>query len=271
MTKKIHAYMPFLKCSMQQKMTYKLNFVLNLIGQIIRCLIAVFLWLAVFDNSLSSTLEGFTKGEMVIYIIMSTVTSNMTANSTDTFIGYDVKDGRIGIDMLKPINIRCMLFFESLADFFMNTMFIAFPLWLFLEIYSINKNGFEFSVINCLLFILSVFLGFIILFLFNFCFGILAFVVTNMWGMTNLKKSVVEFLSGAIIPIVFFPKIIQHILFIFPFVSINYIPVMICMGKISFDDMIKQFVIQFLWIIILERLGHMLWSQAIKSFTMQGG
>ncbi len=270
--RRLNAYFPFTKCRLQQKLVYKFNFFMTFIGQVIKCLITLFLWKAVFDNSDSGVIKGFTVSEMMMYIFMSAITLCMTANSTDAYISYEVRDGKIGLDLIKPISLRCKLFFDSLADFISGTLFTAVPLWagMFLIMKFFNVN-IKFSCINFGFFVISVFMGFIVLFLFNFCFGILSFFVTNIWGIRNLKHSIVNFLSGSIIPLAFFPDLVQKILALFPFTVTNYTPVMIYLGKISGMNIVKYFVIQILWVIILYFLGRILWNKATNHLTMLGG
>lgn len=270
--KKMKAYLPFTKCGLQQKLIYKFNFFMTFIGQVIKCLIVLFLWKAVFDNSDSEVIKRFTVSEMMIYIFMSAVTLNMTANSTDAFISYEVRDGKIGLDMIKPISLHCKLFFDAMADFISGTLFTAFPLWIgmIFVTYFVDGNV-PVRVENFFLFVISAFMGFIVLYLFNFCFGILSFFVTNIWGIRNLKHSIINFLSGSVIPLAFFPDLARNVLELFPFASINYTPVMIYLGKVAGTDMLRFFGIQILWIIILYFLSHALWNKATNHLTMLGG
>ncbi len=270
--KRMRAYLPFTKCRLQQKIMYRFNFFMTLVGQVIKCLIALFLWKAVFDNSSSSVINGFSVTEMMVYIFMSSITLNMTANSTDANISYEVRDGKIGLDMIKPISMHCKLFFDALADFVSGTLFTAFPMWIgmIVAIYIINKD-LSINILNFVLFIMSAFMGFVVLYLFNFCFGILSFFVTNIWGIRNLKYSIINFLSGSVIPLAFFPDLARRILELFPFASINYTPVMIYLGKVEGIGLVKIFGIQIVWIIILYFMSHLLWNKATNHLTMLGG
>lgn len=270
--KKAKCYFKFTKCRLQQKMTYKFNFILTNIGQLIRCFIQTFLWRAIFLNSESEIINGFTSTDMILYVFMSAVIVNMTTSYPDSIMGYEVREGKIGLDIIKPINLQKKLYFDSLSDFISGTTFVALPLWcmIIFILFLLNK-AVVISVKSLILFVISAFIGFNVMFLFNYCFGLISFFVTNMWGIRNLKHTIVGFLSGAIIPLSFFPKVIQGLFNILPFSSINYTPVMIYLGKITGYEILLVIGIQVVWIVILFFLSQGLWSMAIKRFTMLGG
>lgn len=81
-------------------------------------------------------------------------------------------------------------------------------------------------------------------FYFNICFGFSAFVFKNLWGSNLLKNSLVAFMSGSLIPLVFFPKLIADLLHLLPFSSLVYTPVMIVIGKYSIAQICQALALQ---------------------------
>jgi ABC-2 type transport system permease protein len=120
-------------------------------------------------------------------------------------------------------------------------------------------------------FLVSLFLGVVISFLFDFIFGMLAFYVKNLWGIGFGKFALVRLLSGALIPLVFFPKPIQNILNLLPFKGMIYTPVMIFLGKYQSQEMLMSMMNQVLWIGILALCNYLLWRKAVTRLTVQGG
>lgn len=127
------------------------------------------------------------------------------------------------------------------------------------------------DIFTICMYLLSALLGYIILFFVNFSFGILSFYVTNIWGIRNLKYAVLDFLSGAIVPIAFLPHVIQRIMDFVPFASINYVPVTIYLGKVSGLNILKTLIMQSVWIFLLFILSNILWNKATKRLTILGG
>lgn len=267
-----HRYIPFTKSIMKENMSYRFDFIMNNVGQLVKCFVLFFLWQAVYLNSSITSFHGFSVNDIAIYIFMSTITINMIGNSVDVSIGNEVWDGSISMNLIKPINYQVKLLFESFAKFVQGFLFLALPLWLgLIAVRFITLSEYPPNPGRICLYLISALLGYMVLFLINFCFGILSFYVTNIWGIRNLKYAILDFLSGVIIPIAFLPGWLQHILDFVPFSSINYFPVIIYLGKISNAEVLRTLMIQIVWIFVLFLLSKLLWNKAIKRLTLLGG
>jgi ABC-2 type transport system permease protein len=271
-TKRLRIYLPFTRSIIQIMMTYRLNFYFFVFGSVLKTFVIYYLWQAVFTNSSSAVLNGFTASDMLIYIFMSSITAGTISNRIDQVIGSEVKDGSIAMNLIKPINYHLRLLFESFGELLYGTLCVSLPLYLALiafRFFSIGELPPNFSIIGP--YILSVIFGFSIMFLFNFCFGLLAFYVTNTWGIGQLKHVIINFISGQMVPLVFFPVWLQNGLVFLPFSSINYIPVMIYLNKINGTALIKAFAVQVFWVIFLLLFSIWLWKKATKRLTILGG
>jgi ABC-2 type transport system permease protein len=122
-----------------------------------------------------------------------------------------------------------------------------------------------------ILYLISTLLGILINFYFSYSFGLLSFKVTNMWGMSQIMDAIVRLLSGALIPISFFPGVIQKIIFILPFSSLIYTPTMIYLGKLTGLEVVKALSLQIVWIIVLAAIAKLLWKTMVKQLTILGG
>lgn len=271
--KKIYRiYGPFTQSVLQMKMSYKLDFFMSIVGQLIKCLIVYYLWRAVFLNASSRMINGFTSTEIIAYVFMSTITANIVSNSVDVTIGGEVWDGSISMNLIKPINYEIKLFFESIAELLQGTLIISLPIWIGFICFSyFCSSEVPPNIKTILFYLLSSFLGFLILFLFNFIFGVFSFYVTNIWGIRNLKYALLEFLTGSVIPLAFLPTCVQIVINFVPFASINYIPVMIYLKKITGYELYKSLGIQLIWIITLYFIGVLVWNKAIKRLSILGG
>ena len=82
---------------------------------------------------------------------------------------------------------------------------------------------------------------------------------------------VINFFSGQLIPIDFFPAALKNALDYLPFSGMSYTPVMIYLGKYSTNQIIFSIGVQVVWIGILYILYKILWAKAIKRVTVLGG
>ena len=121
------------------------------------------------------------------------------------------------------------------------------------------------------LYFVSSFFGFLVNFFFGYSFGLLAFKITNMWGMSQIVQAIFQLLSGALIPLTFFPGLIQKLLDFLPFKSIIYAPCMMYLGKFSCNEIIFTLGIQIIWVVILYFVSKLIWNALIKQLTILGG
>ncbi len=270
--KNLFIYTPFIKSILKDNLAYKGTFYLYILCKILCVFITYYLWKAIFLSSDNASLGGFTDIEMVAYIFMSFVCSNIVFISMTTKIGNDVMDGSIAINLIKPISYKLKLLSESFGEMVYKLIFPSLFIWVGVEYYKFcTMENYRFLLSNALLFLLSSFLGFIIYFLFEFCFGMLAFYSTYVWGMEIIKNSILTFLTGQLIPLTFFPDTIQKIFDYFPFALMNYAPVMIYLGKFNSSKIMFLIVKQLVWIVLLEIFSYRLWKRITKRISILGG
>lgn len=265
-------YLPFAKSEIQRALAYRISFFGFILGDILQIAVSFYLWSAIFTSSSSPTMNGFTKNDMMVYIIISFITAMTIGSGTEWIIGGEVRSGEIAINLIRPINYRIRLMAQALGSIFWQFIAIFMPIWITMvsvRYFTLGELPPHIGTIG--LYLLSLILGFIIWFLFNFCFGLFAFYVTYTWGLNMFKDTLVKFISGAIIPIVFFPDWFQKILMFLPFGSINYTPVMIYLNKYTGNETLRVLGIQVLWVIILYVFSRFLWSKATKRLTIMGG
>ena len=89
--------------------------------------------------------------------------------------------------------------------------------------------------------------------------------------MNILKNSIINFLSGMLIPLAFMPDFLRKTLEYMPFSSMNYTPVMIYMGKYSIYETVFRLLVQAVWAVIIYALSKIIWLGAIKRLSVQGG
>jgi ABC-2 type transport system permease protein len=84
-----------------------------------------------------------------------------------------------------------------------------------------------------LMFVVSLVLGFLLLFHLNFLLGSLAIVALDIRHISWAYFSVVRFLGGQIVPLWLFPPIIAVLAEVLPFKGTYYIPISIYIGKLT--------------------------------------
>lgn len=265
-------YIPFMRAGLQTMIAYRMNFLGFVIGGLVYCFVMYYLWKAVFTSSGGATFMGFSMTDMVIYLFLSNVTGQLTFSSASNDIGEEIKDGSISMRLIKPVNTDLSYLATELGCSLMKLIVFALPVIVGLEVYRFCVFGMvEFQPINFLLYLLSILFAYLISFRVNLCFGFVAFYVKNLWGIGIFKNSIINFLSGALIPLAFMPEWLKMILEYMPFASMSYTPVMIYMGKYDVNEMIFRLIMQLVWVMITYALSRIIWIGAVKKLSVQGG
>lgn len=272
MTKFLRIYWPFALNQIKSNFVYKGRFYLFILRKFLGMFIYYYLWMAIYANSASNQLGGFTRSEMILYVFMSYTISDIVMVNISSEIGYDVLDGSVAMNLIKPINYRMNLAFKSLGIMIYRTVVPSLFIWVGLEIYKVSNLGMTvISPVTVILSLLSIFLSFLIYIFFDYCFGMLAFITTYIFGMNIIKNAALNFLTGKLIPISFFPIIVQKLFSFLPFTAMTYVPVMIYLGKYSRTQALGEIGKQVLWVVAFYLLGTLLWKRIEKRIVILGG
>lgn len=272
MRRMLKTYLPFSRAGFQDAIAYKMNFLAFFLGEVFYCFVMYFVWKAVFQSTTSPTFMGFTMGDMVVFLFVSNVTRYLVGTDSTYAVGEEIKDGSIIMRLIKPVQYdRSILFFE-LGQKVTTIIMVTLPILIGVEVYKFLQTGITgFRLHSFIFFVISITLAYLLSFYMNICFGFMAFFLKNLWGFNILKEGIINFLSGAIIPIAFMPTLLQKILGALPFASLSYTPVMIYMGKYSGFELFSSIGLQIIWLIIIYGLSKGIWHLSIKHLTVQGG
>lgn len=272
MKRKLKVYMPFLENQFKRNLAYKGSFYLFILCSLFGPFISYYLWMAIYGSAMGSVLGGFTQAEMVVYVFMTYVTSSLVKIDISDEISDDVMEGTVSMTLIKPIDYRMSLISKAMGESLYRFLAPSVFVWVGMEIYKVTVLGLGITPIkNLLLYIVSMIMSFFIFTLFEFCFGMVAFVTTYMFGMNMAKEAILGFLSGQLIPVSFFPEAAQRILEFLPFSSMIYAPVMVYLGKYSGMELAFVLGRQLVWIVVLYGLGSFLWGRITRRLIVLGG
>lgn len=270
-------YLPFSKSGMLDLLAYKGAIYSWFLISALSLICTFFLWIAIYKNSPSDSINGFTLKEMLAYTCFINIASfGVSAGSTHEKISDEIKDGSIAMQLIKPISYRLRFVFVTLGNY-LGTLFIFTIPLLFISLIVLHflKVFVITSLIqllfHILLFIISQLVGCMLYDAFNYFFGLCTFYTQASFGMFQLKEVIIRFLSGSMIPLAFFPSWISKILHYSPFAYIGQNPTLILLLKLNFKEIIINLLIALVWIVALEIINSLFYAKAIKNITIQGG
>lgn len=268
--KSIKTYGAFAKGQIKIMSAYRANLLMGLIGQLILLVVTYFLWIAIYSSSSKGVMNGFNLGEMLTYIMITLLIGIVTSSNISSQISNEVRDGSIAMNLIKPIDYSKRIIFMGLGQFIFSFLTLFLPGAILITIYGI-KNGVQIDFFSIVLSLVSISLGLLINIYYSYILGLLSFKFYNIWGISQIARAIVMLVSGAMIPLTFFPKVIQSLFNFMPFSSIIYTPAMIYLNKFSGIEIAKSLGLQLIWIVILIFLSKAMWSKLIDNLAIQGG
>lgn len=272
MKKRLKIYAPFSLNEIKRQMSYKGAFYLFVLISTFGSFISYYLWMAVYGSSTSGVLGGLTRNEMIVYVFMVYVTGSVVTISISGWVSDDIVKGTVAMNLIKPIDYRMSLIARAAGNMVYRFLLPGVIIWIGLEVYKVQVLGMEITGIGTvLLYLVSAVMSFLIYVLFDFCFGMIAFFTTYIFGMLLAKAALLSFLTGQLIPLSFFPENVQKAFDYLPFSSMIYTPVMIYLGKYSGNELIFVLARQIVWILVLYGVGSLIWRKVTTRLVVLGG
>ena len=265
--KAVRLYWAFARVGFINTLAYRLRYYTGIVTYFIYVSVYYFIWKAIYAHSAS--IEGFDFTHLLTYIGVGWIIRSFYFNNIDQDLAYQVIEGRLAMDLIKPVNIQLMYVSRAAGESVFRLALLTVPTAVVLfMVYPLRRPA---SVGHAGAFLVSVALSFLIVAAINFAVGTFALHLQSILGLMRAKFFLLELFSGLLLPISFFPHIVQKILSVMPFEYISYIPMLIYLGKLSGSGLARAIAIQILWVAILLAIGDGLWRWSSRKVTIQGG
>ncbi len=272
MKKFFKTYLPFSANVIKSNLAYQGAFYLFIFCSLFSSFINYYLWKAIYGSAENVVLGGLTAGEMVVYVFMTYVTSSIVMVGISEDISMDVVKGNVAMQLIKPIDYRMSQLFRGIGYSVYRFIVPGIFVWIGVEIYRAATLDVAFTgVLNIVIYLCSTVMSLMIYLLFDFCFAMIAFFTTYIFGLNMAKSAVMSFLTGQLIPLSFFPETVQRVFDFMPFSSMIYTPVMIYLGKCTGTDLLFSLLKQVFWIVVLYSAGTFIWKRVTKRLVVLGG
>ena len=257
----------FARVGFVNTLAYRLRYYTGIVTYFIYVSVYYFIWKAIYTHSAS--IEGFDFAHLLTYIGVGWIIRSFYFNNIDQDLAYQVIEGRLAMDLIKPVNIQLMYVARAAGESVFRLALLTVPtaLVLFL-VYPLRPPA---SVGSAGAFLASVCLSFMIVAAINFAVGTFALRLQSILGLMRAKFFLLELFSGLLLPMTFFPHIVQKIMDVMPFEYISYVPMLIYLGKLHGRALARAIATQVFWVAVLLALGDGLWRWSTRKVIIQGG
>lgn len=183
-----------------------------------------------------------------------------------------ITSGNVAYELCRPLNIYNSWFIKNCAVRLSNATLRCFPIliiaFLLPKPYKFNLPS---SGISALLFVITLFLGFMVVISYCMLVYIFTFYTISPMGVRIALVMTSDFLSGGLVPLPFLPQWLTNYLYLSPFAAMQNIPFRIYSGQIPVSEAFNAISLQIFWLILLILFGKFIMSRALKNVTVQGG
>jgi ABC-2 type transport system permease protein len=260
-------YVEFSRVGFVNILAFRLRYFTGIITYFLNVTVYYFIWTAVFH--LASTRAGYTLAQMITYVSVGWIMRSFYWNTIDQEMAYEVIEGKIAMDFIKPVSIQWMWICRAMGESAFRLGLLTLPTAIVVGlVFPVQRPS---SMENFLLFMLGVIGSFFLMGAVNFMIGTCAIPLKSILALIRAKYWLIELLSGLLIPIAFFPPQLQKIMAWLPFEHIANTPLQIYLGKLDRAHALDALATQWMWVAVLMFLAHVWWEHASKKITIHGG
>ncbi len=264
----MYKYLYYIKIQFAVYFAYTWNLIVDILLSFLGIIIILFVWNSIYMAH--GSLSGYSFNSIVVYYLFVVALGKLVYSGTAKTLTTYIYNGTLATFQIRPANIRLLLFIEDFVNIFINTVISMIITSFCLFIFSGLWPSANISFISFMLFIPAYIFAVIINYMLYFIVGTAAFWTTTVGGLRITISTFIKIFTGALVPLTLFPNYIKNIISITPFPYLINFPINVITNNIALDNILKEYLIEILWTVILFLLCNILWKKGIKQYESIG-
>ena len=256
----LHLFYSIFKYSLARDMEYKTNFIGSLFVDAIYYLSWYFFFEVIYSKT--SVLGDFDREAILVFLIATFFTDTLFMMLFDGAgqLREHIRTGSLDFILLRPVNSQFLISFRYIRSYALVSIFVlSVILYNILSLFHPNAL----NIINIVMFIISIFMGTIIWYCFEFLTSCLTFYFRDFRTGGWLTHEIMKF---SMRPDSIYQGFMRKILFsILPMALVASVPSRLLMYGLSTQNQ-KYFVAQIIIVLILLSLTRILWKVGLKRY-----
>ena len=264
-------YFALTRAGVMESLQYRLGTAVTLFANLIYLVLVYFLWKAIYASAGTDVVNGMSFTDTMIYLILATALFNFLEMFVVWDMSRSIQSGKIILDLLKPMNFRSYTFWSYSGSHVVLFCLTFVPTFI---VVMIVTHGAIPMGINLLYFAVSTALALVVNFSIEMIVATICLYTESTWGINIVKETIVLLLSGASIPLAFFPGTLRKAVEFMPFRAVYDIPLTILLKKNGSDTLsglLPMLGIQVIWCVVLTIAGMLFWNYSVRKITVNGG
>jgi ABC-2 type transport system permease protein len=257
-------YMAMLRRSFGAMVEYRASLFIWMLTNVMP-LVMLAVW---FSLSEGGPISGYTQTDFVAYYLLLAFVRQMTNAWVIWELDYEIRHGDLSIKLLHPINPIHEYVVSHLTDKLLQLV-VLIPLG-FLAWSIFPTIHYDITPLSVSLFLVAVVAAWTQRFLSQYCFGILAFWISESITLNDIWYATAMMLGGIVAPLDLFPPDVQAVANYLPFRYMLSFPVEIVLGRLTPFEISEGLVIMAFWVILVVVVYRWLWRIGIRQFSAFG-
>ncbi len=263
-------YLSYFKSVLITRLQYKAAAIAGLCTQFFWGFLYCMVYQAFYSHA---SIDSISFRELICYVWLNQAfLSLIYLRNRDPEIGNSVKEGTVAYELCRPYDLYWWWYLKLIAKKYgaMSLRFIPVLALAFLLPAPYNLTA-PISLKAFLLFVVTLFLGSLIVIGINLIIHTIGFFTKEEKGISSIINTFGELIGGLAVPLPLLPNLIINISEYLPFRLIGDLPFRIYSGNIAGNYAIKCIILQIIWIIILFVVGKLVMNKALNKVSIQGG
>lgn len=248
-----------IKFNFAKMLAYPWEMVAFFASRIVELCFLIIFWYAVSrSNSGIFSFRQITAYFLVVSAVRDL--SLMTNMRLGREIKNNIKSGELNNALIKPVKIIPFLLAVFAGE--NGLMFLYAAAALVIGIIVFPPAG----ILNLALFFIFLTFALLLSLSINIYAGMAAFYSPETEGLLNILNSVIKILSGALIPINYFPRLLKKIILLTPFPGLAFTPAFVLQNKIASNELLKFALIGIFWTFFLLASVKYFWKKSLRNY-----
>lgn len=263
------AYLTLMRSAVMENMQFRMSVLVMLFGNMVYLVVIYNLWKAIYASVDTPVVNGMTFADTMIYLVLASAQFAFMEAYLVWEMGRGVQDGSIIVQLIKPMSYGTYQLFYILGGNMFYFIVTFIPTFIIVEIIT----GWVIPIgVNLLYYLVSVTFGMMINFAVDYFVGTICLYTHSIWGINIMKQILVTFLSGATVPLAFFPEILYRIVMFLPFHAIYNTPLTLLIhNDLPAAQVGRMLLTQFVWVLVAFGLAKAFWKVSERVITVNGG
>ncbi len=252
-------------------MSYRADFWLSsVVSFFVELAIMYYLWRAVFAESGSDRIGGFSLDAMILYYVSALLLGKLIrGNDRDVTVSTDIYEGGLTRYLLYPSSYFTFKYAEHLGTL----LPAAVQLVIFGVLYGVIAgipHDVALTPATVAMAAISVAASNLLHFALLYPIQLVAFWADNVWSLNVMFRFACMMLGGLMLPLSLFPDWAQPILAVLPFQYLFYVPAMTLLGQVPAAEWALGVAASLGWTAAIALVTRLVWQRGTFQYTGVG-